>query len=48
MDPEKVAAVSELKSPRKIKELRIILELAGFYRRFIQDFGEIAGPFYKL
>ena len=48
MDPEKVAAVSEMKSPRTIKELRGILGLVGFYRRFIQDFGIIAEPLYKL
>ena len=48
VDPEKVAAVSKMKSPQKIKEVRAILGLVGFYRRFIQDFGEIAEPLYKL
>ena len=48
VDPEKVAAVSKMKSPRTIKELRAILVLVGFYRRFIQDFGKIAEPLYKL
>ena len=48
VDPEKVAAVSKMKSPRTIKELRAILGLVGFYRRFTQDFGKIAEPFYKL
>ena len=48
VDPEKVAAVSKMKSPRTIKELRAILGLVGFYRRFIQDFGKIAEPLYKL
>ena len=48
MDPEKVAAVSKMKSPRTIKELRAILGLVGFYRRFIQDIGKIAEPLYKL
>ena len=48
MDPEKVAAVSKMKNPRTIKELRAILGLVGFYRRFIQDFGKIAEPLYKL
>ena len=47
-DPEKVAAVSKMKSPRTIKKLRAILGLVGFYRRFIQDFGKIAEPLYKL
>ena len=48
MDPEKVAAVSKMKSPRTIKELIAILGLVGFYRRFIQYFGKIAEPLYKL
>ena len=48
MDPKKVAAVSKMKSPRTIKELRAILGLVGFHRRFIQDFGKIAEPLYKL
>ena len=48
MDPEKVAAVSKTKTPRTIKELRAKLGLVGFYRRFIQDFGKIAEPLYKL
>ena len=37
-----------MKSPRTKKELRAILGLVGFYRRFIQDFGKIAEPLYKL
>ena len=48
VDPEKVAAVSKMKNPRTIKELRAILGLVGFYRRFIQDFGKKAEPLYKL
>ena len=41
-------AVSKIKNPRTIKELRAILGLVGFYRRFIQDFRKIAEPLYKL
>ena len=48
VDPEKVAAVSKIKSPRTIKELRAILGQVGFYRRFMPNFGKIAEPFYKL
>ena len=48
MDPEKVAAVSKMKNPRTKKELRAILGIIGFYRRFMQDFGKIAEPLYKL
>ena len=48
VDPEKVAAVGKMKSPRTIKDFEVIFELVGFYRRFIQDFGKIAEPLYKL
>ena len=48
VDPEKVRAVSKMKSTRAKKESRAILGLVGFYRRLIQDFGKIAEPFYKL
>ena len=48
MDPEKVVAVSKMKSSRTIKELRATLGLVGFYRRFIQDFGKVAELLYEL
>ena len=48
VDPEKVAGVSKMKSPRTVNEMRDILGLFGFYRRFIQDFGKIAEPLYRL
>ena len=48
MDAEKVSAVEKMKSPTTIKELRAVLGLVGFYRRFIQDFGGTAEPLYKL
>ena len=48
VDPEKVAAVNKMKGPRTIEELRAILGLVSIYRRFIQDFGKIAEPLYKL
>ena len=48
VDPEKVATVSKMKNPRTIKELRALIGLVRFYRRFIQDFGKIAEPLYKL
>jgi len=46
--PKKVQAVKDwliLKSPIEIKSY---LGLAGYYRRFVQDFAEIAAPLTKL
>ncbi|XP_021971376.1 uncharacterized mitochondrial protein AtMg00860-like [Helianthus annuus] len=48
VDPSKVEAVSKWKTPRNPTELRSFLWLAGYYRRFIQDFSKIALPLTKL
>ena len=48
VDPDKVAAVANMKPPSKMKKLRAILGLIGIYRRFIADFGKIAEPLYRL
>src|SRR5262249_9047371 len=37
VDPSKVQAVLEWKAPRSPSEIKSFLELAGYYRRFIQD-----------
>lgn len=41
-DPSKVKAVAEWPQPRNLKTLRGFLGLAGYYRRFMKDFGPIA------
>ncbi|XP_043062763.1 uncharacterized protein K02A2.6-like [Drosophila yakuba] len=37
-DPEKVAAIAQLKPPGNVKELRQYLGVASWYRRFVPDF----------
>ncbi|WVZ49811.1 hypothetical protein U9M48_001137 [Paspalum notatum var. saurae] len=44
VDPEKVEAVSNWKTPRNVTEIRSFLGLAGYYRRFMENFSKIAKP----
>lgn len=48
MDHLKVSAVLDWPRPRNIRSLRGFLGLAGYYHKFIQDFGHIATPLTKL
>lgn len=43
-DPEKVRAVRELAPPKDVKEVRRVLGLFGFYRRFVKNFAQISAP----
>lgn len=43
-DPEKLHAIESWPTPKNIKQLRGFLSLTGYYRRFIQSYGQIARP----
>jgi len=48
VDPSKVDAVMQWKSPKSIFEVRSFLCLAGYYRRFIEGFSKLALPLMQL
>jgi len=48
MDASKVAAVQSWPQPRSARGLRGFLGLAGYYRRFVKDYGILAAPLTSL
>jgi hypothetical protein len=45
-DPEKIRAAQEWPQPKSMTELRVFFSLAGYYRRFIKDYGRICRPLF--
>jgi hypothetical protein len=48
VDPTKIDAVKQWNAPKSSTEIRQFLGLAGYYRRFIENFSKIAQPLTKL
>jgi hypothetical protein len=47
-DPLKIAAIQHWPTPTNVKQLRSFLGSAGYYRKFIKNFGVICKPMTKL
>jgi len=47
-DPNKLHAVENFPAPKKIKDVQLFLELARYYRKFIENFSKIAKPLTKF
>ena len=48
MDPGKVSAITEWKSPTSVRELQSFLGFANFYRRFIEGYSHKVKPLTRL
>ena len=48
VDPEKVEAVMSWERSKSVFEICSFLELAGYYKRFIEDFSRLATPMTRL
>ena len=48
VDPTKVVTVTKWAAPTSVGEIRSFLGLAGYYRRFIENFSKIAKPMKEL
>lgn len=48
VDPSKVDAIVNFPAPSNAKQVRRFLGMAGWYRRFISNFSDIAAPLTKL
>ena len=48
MDPAKVQAIHDWPQPRSARAVRGFLGLAGYYRKFVHNYGTIAAPLTAL
>ncbi|KAJ4982094.1 hypothetical protein NE237_032931 [Protea cynaroides] len=48
VDPSKIEAIVKWEAPKSVSEIRSFLGLAGYYRRFVEDYSWIAVPLTSL
>lgn len=47
-DPEKIVAIEEYPTPKNVKDVRRLIGLTGWYRRFLPNFATITAPITEL
>ena len=47
-DPDLLKAIRDIEAPKSATEVRSFLGLAGYYRRYVNNFAAIAGPLHAL
>jgi hypothetical protein len=48
VDPKKIEAITEWLAPKNVTEVRPFMDIASYYRRFIEGFSKIAHPITSL
>jgi hypothetical protein len=48
VDPEKIESIRKWSMPNNVTKLRSFMDLASYYRRFIEGFSKIAHPITSL
>lgn len=48
LDPDKLRAIMEWPTPINTRQVQLFLGLAGYYRRFISKYAQIAKPLIEL
>jgi hypothetical protein len=48
VDPEKVTTILDWKAPKDVRGIKSFIEMAGYYRRFIEGLSKIARPMTTL
>jgi hypothetical protein len=48
VDPNKIKSMMDWSIPKTLKNIRGFLGLTGYYRKFVQHYGRIAGPLMAL
>lgn len=48
VDPKKIASIQRVPPPQKLRYVRSFIGLAGYYRRFIKYFSNLASPLFGL